>query len=40
LERSGYRNIGRKRHCFYRHGIWHDRFMFEVLREEWLAEQE
>jgi len=40
LERSGYRNIGRKRHCFYRHGIWRDRFMFEVLRAEWLAEHE
>ncbi len=40
LERSGYRNIGRKRHCFYRHGNWHDRFMFEVQREEWLAEHD
>jgi RimJ/RimL family protein N-acetyltransferase len=35
LERCGYREVGRKRHCFYRHGKWHDRIVFEVLRDEW-----
>lgn len=37
LERSGYRKIGRRRRYIYRGGAWHDSFIFELLREEWLA---
>lgn len=38
LEKSGYQKIGRKRRCIFRGGEWHDLYMFEVLREEWLAQ--
>lgn len=39
LEKSGYQKIGRKRHCDYRGGVWHDRFIFELLRDDWLSRQ-
>ena len=37
LEKSGYHKIGRQRHYVYRGGAWHDVFLFELLREDWLA---
>jgi [ribosomal protein S5]-alanine N-acetyltransferase len=37
LEKSGYQNIGRARHVFFKGGRWHDVYLFEVLRHEWLA---
>lgn len=39
LEKSGYRRMGTKRHFIYRGGTWHDMHIFEVLRDEWRAEQ-
>jgi RimJ/RimL family protein N-acetyltransferase len=35
LEKSGYTKIGRRRRRIYRGGVWHDAFIFELLREEW-----
>ena len=35
LERSGYRNIARRRRVYWREGRWHDDFLFELLREDW-----
>jgi [ribosomal protein S5]-alanine N-acetyltransferase len=35
LEKSGYRNIARRRHVHWRAGRWHDDFLFELLRDEW-----
>lgn len=40
LEKSGYQNIGRKRRHMFRNGAWHDLFVFEVLRHEWLAREQ
>jgi RimJ/RimL family protein N-acetyltransferase len=37
LEKSGYRKIGMKKHYVYRGGVWHDAFIFELLRDEWQA---
>jgi RimJ/RimL family protein N-acetyltransferase len=37
LEKSGYRKFGRARHVYFKNGEWHDEFLLEVLREEWLA---
>ncbi|GAC1318952.1 MAG: GNAT family protein [Chloroflexota bacterium] len=39
LEKAGYAKIGRRRHYIYRNGQWHDVFIFEVLRDEWMARQ-
>lgn len=36
LERSGYRRIGLRTRCYWYAGAWHDEFIFELLREEWL----
>src|SRR5579884_1512655 len=37
LMRSGYRELGRRRHARYAGGRWHDTVIFELLREDWLA---
>ncbi|MGI8826555.1 MAG: GNAT family N-acetyltransferase [Chloroflexota bacterium] len=37
LQKSGYREIGRRRRYIYRNGQWNDAFVFEVLRDEWEA---
>jgi len=39
LEKSGYQKVGRRRHQMFREGAWHDTFIFEVLRDGWLAER-
>jgi RimJ/RimL family protein N-acetyltransferase len=39
LEKSGYQKIGRERKAIFRSGCWHDLYLFEVLREEWLTRQ-
>jgi RimJ/RimL family protein N-acetyltransferase len=36
LERSGFRRIGTRTHRFWRGGRWHDEYIFELLRHEWL----
>lgn len=38
LEKSGYQKIGTKRHLVYRGGVWHDLYVFELLRDDWLAQ--
>lgn len=38
LEKSGYRQYGVKRRHVFRDGRWHDMWLADVLREEWLAE--
>ena len=40
LEKAGYKQFGLTRRDEFRHGKWHDMWLAEVLREEWLAEQE
>jgi RimJ/RimL family protein N-acetyltransferase len=35
LEKSGYLKLGRRRRRIYRSGVWHDSFIFELLREDW-----
>jgi hypothetical protein len=35
LEKSGYRNIARRRNVYWRAGRWHDDFLFELLRDDW-----
>ena len=35
LEKSGYRNIARRRNVYWRAGRWHDDYLFELLRDEW-----
>lgn len=37
LEKSGYQKIGCMRHYIFRDGGWHDLYVFELLREEWLS---
>ncbi len=37
LEKAGYQNIGCKRHYHYRDVAWQDLYMFELLRDEWIA---
>lgn len=39
MERIGYRQYGIARHDEYRHGRWHDAWLCEALRDEWLAER-
>jgi RimJ/RimL family protein N-acetyltransferase len=36
LERSGFRRIGTRAHRFWRGSGWHDEYIFELLRHEWL----
>ncbi|GAC1324881.1 MAG: hypothetical protein NVS2B16_17770 [Chloroflexota bacterium] len=35
LERSHFRRIGVRTHAHYAGGLWHDAYIFEVLRDEW-----
>ena len=35
LERNGYRAVGVRREQSFREGRWHDRWLGEVLRDEW-----
>lgn len=37
LERSGYRKVARRTRQFFNGGRWHDEYVFELLREDWLA---
>jgi [ribosomal protein S5]-alanine N-acetyltransferase len=37
LEKAGYRQYGLARRQDFRHGRWYDRWLCEILREEWLA---
>ena len=37
LEKAGYRQCGLARRDEWRHGRWHDMWLGEVLRDEWLA---
>jgi len=39
LEHSGYKQVGRLRRHTYGGGEWHDVYIFEVLRQEWVAPQ-
>jgi [ribosomal protein S5]-alanine N-acetyltransferase len=39
LERSGFRRIGLRTRMCYFEGAWHDEYIFELLREEWLERQ-
>lgn len=39
LERSGYQKVGRLRRFKLTGGWWHDAFIFEVLREEWMERE-
>ncbi len=36
LERNGYKTVGIHRHHFFTGGKWHDVWIGEVLREDWL----
>lgn len=40
LEKSGYQTVGIARREVFRHGRWHDMWLGEVLRDDWLARQE
>ncbi len=40
LERSGYRNLTRLHRFVYRHGDWHDVYLFELLRSDWQTIQD
>ena len=37
LEKAGYRQYGIARRHFFRGGKWHDMWLADVLRDEWLA---
>ncbi len=39
LQKSGYREIGRRRHYVFKGGVWIAALIFELLREDWLALQ-
>ena len=39
LEKAGYRQYGTARRHVFRGGKWHDMWLADVLREEWLAAQ-
>lgn len=39
LEKAGYQSVGIARHEYFRHGCWHDVWLGEVLRDDWLAAQ-
>ena len=36
LEKSGYRTVGIRKEHFFTGGTWHDIWLGEVTREEWL----
>jgi ribosomal-protein-alanine N-acetyltransferase len=36
LQKTGYREAGRRRHYVFRGGEWHDAIIFELLRDEWV----
>jgi RimJ/RimL family protein N-acetyltransferase len=40
LERSGFRKIGVRTRAWWYSGTWHDEYIFELLRDEWLARVE
>lgn len=40
LEKAGYRQYGTARRHTFRHGRWHDMWLADLLRDEWLAAQE
>ena len=37
LEKAGYQTIGTKQRHIFRHGQWHDLWICEVLKGDWLA---
>ena len=39
LEKAGYQTVGLQRREVFRHGRWHDLWLGEVLRDDWLATQ-
>ncbi len=39
LEKVGYQTAGVRRREVFRHGRWHDIWLGEVLRDDWLARQ-
>jgi [ribosomal protein S5]-alanine N-acetyltransferase len=39
LEKAGYQTVGVARHELWRFGRWHDAWLGEVLRDDWLARQ-
>jgi RimJ/RimL family protein N-acetyltransferase len=40
LERAGYQRIAVRRRFAFFEGCWHDSYLFELLRDEWVATQE
>ena len=40
LERSGYRNLTRLHRFVFRHGQWHDVYLFELVRSDWQASRD
>lgn len=36
LEKAGYRQYGTARRHHFRHGRWHDMWLADILRDEWL----
>lgn len=38
-EKCGFRREGLLRQAFHKGGVWHDRFIMAILREEWEAQQ-
>lgn len=36
LERSGYRRIAQRTRQFFVDGHWHDEYVFELLRDDWM----
>jgi [ribosomal protein S5]-alanine N-acetyltransferase len=39
LEKAGYKTVGIARRELFRHGRWHDLWLGEVLKDDWLAAQ-
>jgi len=39
LERNGYRTVGTRREQSFREGKWRDRWLGEVLRDDWEKTQ-
>jgi len=38
LERSGFRRIGVRKHRYCYRSEWHDEYIFELLRDEWVEQ--
>lgn len=38
-EKAGYREVGIRRRHMWREGRWHDMWLAEVLRDDWLVQQ-